>query len=249
MIQTIIIDDEAIARKTLINFLNRFFPDIKVIAQANSVKSGIQVLNDYNPDLVFLDIEMPHGTGFNILENIDNINFSVIFITAYDQYAIEAFKFSAIDYLLKPLNISELKIAVEKFKKRNTNKGQTQKIKVLIDNLNNEQNKIYKLVLPIINGFQVVEINDIIRCEGDRNYTKFIFTNDKMIHVSKTMKEFEELLIKHGFFRIHQSHLINLKYVEKYIKGYSGGGKVKMSDDSALAVSRNKKKDFLNRFY
>ncbi|MFH2142936.1 MAG: LytTR family DNA-binding domain-containing protein [Bacteroidota bacterium] len=243
-INAIIIDDEISARETLFGLLERFCPEVNVVAQAGSIEEAIQVINNNQKELVFLDIEMPFGNSFDILENLDNIDFEVIFITAHDQYAIEAFKFSAIDYLLKPVKIKDLKNAIEKFvKRRSLIHDKNQKIKVLINNMNTQ---ILKLVLPTINGFHVVDINQILRCEGDRNYTRFIFCNGEKILVSKTMKDFEDLLTKHGFFRIHQSYLVNLSQIKKYNRGQ--GGEVEMTDGELIPVSRSKKEDFLKLF-
>ena len=242
-INAIIIDDEPSARQTLNALLEKFFPQINVIAQADSIQSGIDILNSHNPDLVFRDIEMPHGHIFDILENVNNLNYEIIFITAHNQYALEAFRFSAIDYLLKPVKISDLTRAIERFEKRAGSGEQKEKIKVLIDNLNQEVNRI---VLPTGSGFEVASVSDIIRCEGERNYTRFIFTNGNKILVSKTLKEFEDLLCNYGFYRIHQSHVINLKHVKKYFKGKNP--EVEMSDSQILPISRNRKEEFLTKF-
>ena len=241
-IKAIIIDDEKSAREVLINLLNRFVKQVTVIAQASSINEGISVINNNNADIVFLDIEMPMGNSFDILENVNKTDFEVIFITAHDKYALEAFKFSAIDYLLKPLKIKDLKTAIEKFEKyHNTTKINNQRIKVLIDNLNDN---IKKIVLPTTNGFDVIDIKDIIRLKGERNYTNFILTNGKKILVSRTLKEFEELLSNYNFFRIHQSYLINISHVSKYYKK----GEIEMSDNQIIPISRAKKDEFLKNF-
>jgi two-component system LytT family response regulator len=243
-IKAIIVDDESGARETLAGLLERFCPEVDVVAQAGTIDEAIQVISNNQKDLVFLDIEMPFGNSFDILESLENIDFEVIFITAHDQYAIEAFKFSAVDYLLKPVKIKDLKNAVEKVvKRRAVLHEKNQKVKVLINNMNTQ---ILKLVLPTINGFHVVDINQILRCEGDRNYTRFVFINGEKILVSKTMKEFEDLLTKHGFFRIHQSFLVNLSQIKKYNRGQ--GGEVEMSDGEMIPVSRSKKEAFLKLF-
>ena len=243
-IKTIVIDDEASARETLIALLDKFFPEINVVAQASSIEEGIDVLNKTEKDLVFLDVEMPFGKSFDILENVENLDFGIIFITAHDQYAIEAFKFSAIDYLLKPIKIKDLKEALERFKSRTTStKSPNPQIKVLLNNINNQS---YKLVLPTIHGFNIVDVNSILRCEGERNYSRFIFISGEKILVSKTMKEFEEILVNHGFFRIHQSYLVNLSHIKKYNRGQ--GGEIEMTDGVIIPVSRNKKEDFLKLF-
>lgn len=243
-INTIVIDDEISARETLSGLLDKFFPEINIVAQAGSIEEGVKVIKNNKKDLVFLDIEMPFGNSFDLLDQLDKIDFEIIFITAHNQYAIEAFKFSAIDYILKPVKIKDLKSAIEKFKNRKKSLlNQDQKLKVLSDNM---ENKIYRLVLPTVNGFNVVEISDILRCEGERNYTRFVFRNGEKILVSKTMKEFEELLAKHGFYRVHQSFIINLHHVKKYNRGQ--GGEVVMSDGEIIPVSRTRKESFLKLF-
>jgi len=243
-IKAIIIDDEKSAREVLINLLSRFFSHVKIIAQAESIEQGIKVINENKTDIVFLDIEMPLGNSFDILENVNNTDFEIIFITAHDKYALEAFKFSAIDYLLKPIKIKDIKIALEKFEKyRLPLKKNNKKIKVLIDNLNNDINKI---VLPTINGFDVIDIKDIIRLKGERNYTNFILSDERKILVSKTIKEFEELLSKYNFFRVHQSYIINISHVIKFYKRQ--GGEIEMSDGKIIPVSRSKKDKFLKIF-
>ncbi|MFH2096247.1 MAG: LytTR family DNA-binding domain-containing protein [Bacteroidota bacterium] len=244
IIKAVIIDDEVSARETLTALLERFFPHVQVVAQADSIEKGVQVIRENEKDLVFLDIEMPFGSSFDILEQLEDIDFEVIFITAHNQYAIEAFRFSAVDYLLKPVKIKDLKQALEKFEKRRTLvRDSNQRVKVLINNINNQ---VLKLVLPTIHGFNIVDISTILRCEGERNYTRFIFLNGDKMLVSKTMKEFEDLLSKHGFFRIHQSFLVNLAYVKKYNRGQ--GGEIVMSDGEIIPVSRSRKDDFLKIF-
>lgn len=242
-IKTFIIDDEKNAREILKILIGRYFTEIQVVGEADSIKTGIELLNNKSADLVFLDIEFPTGTGFDILAGINKIDFDIIFVTAFDQYAIDAFRFSAVDYILKPVKISILKEAINKFKQKRKHKDKEQKFRVLIDNFNNN---IHRIVLPTLKGFIVINIKDIIRCEGDRNYTNFFFVNNKSMLVCKTIKEFEELLTNHNFFRIHQSHLININHVKEYIRGK--GGDVKMSDNSELSVSKYRKKDFLKYF-
>lgn len=242
-IKTFIIDDEKNARETLKILFKKYFPEVDIIGEADSIKTGIELLNNKSADLVFLDIEFPTGTGFDILAGINKIDFDIIFVTAFDQYAIDAFRFSAVDYILKPVKINIFKEAINKFKQKRKYKDKDQKFRILIDNFNNN---IHRIVLPTRKGFIVVKIKDIIRCEGDRNYTNFFFVNNKPMLVSKTIKEFEELLTNHNFFRIHQSHLVNINHITEYIRGK--GGEIKMSDNSELPVSKHRKKDFLKYF-
>ena len=242
-IKTFIIDDEKNARETLKILFKKYFPEVDIIGEADSIKTGIELLNNKSADLVFLDIEFPTGTGFDILAAINKIDFDIIFVTAFDQYAIDAFRFSAVDYILKPVKINIFKEAINKFKQKRKYKDKDQKFRILIDNFNNN---IHRIVLPTRKGFIVVNIKDIIRCEGDRNYTNFFFVNNKPMLVSRTIKEFEELLTNHNFFRIHQSHLVNMNHIKEYIRGK--GGEIKMSDNSELPVSKHRKKDFLKYF-
>lgn len=243
-IKTAVIDDEASARDTLKGILEKFFTEITVMGEAGTIQDGIALVEQNPIDLLFLDIKMQYGTGFDILKKAESVNFGLIFVTAYDQYAIDAFKFSAIDYLLKPIKISDLREAIKRYK--NNRKHSQDYVHVLMDNLENTGKKLFRLVLPTVDGFQVVDIKDIIRLEGMRNYTRFILVDDTKVVVPYTMKKYEELLAEYGFMRIHLSHIINLRHVKKYTKGQ--GGEVEMTDGSFLGISRSKKKLFLSKF-
>ena len=239
MIKAVIIDDEKNGRNTLKNFISKYITNVKVVGEGENVQTGIQVINELNPDLVFLDIQMPDGTGFDLLERIKDINFSVIFVTAYDQYAVKAFKYSAVDYILKPVDPDMLIEAIAKIEDTNRLSEIEKKIELLLEN----KNKINKIALPSSNGVIMVPIENIIRCESDSNYTNFHLVDKKKHIVSRTLKEYDELLSDEGFFRTHKSHLINLKYVNQYVKGE--GGYVVMEGGSEVEVSRRKKEDFL----
>lgn len=247
MIKCVIIDDEADAIFMLKNILEKNFKDeITIVDVAENIKDGIQIINKQKPEVVFLDIRMREGTGFELLEQVKTKNFEVIFITAYDQYAVKAFQFSAMGYLMKPIKIQDLKNTISNLKlhfskqKNNIEK----RLKVLVENY--DDGNIKKLVVSNIDGFRVIPINNIIRLEGDRNYTNFILINHKKITSSKTLGEYENLLTDFGFYRIHQSFLINLKHVVGYLKG--DGGMVEMTDGDQVAVSRKRKADFIKRF-
>lgn len=246
--KTVIIDDEESARGTLKTILSRYFKEIEVVGEGSNVASGFETINSVKPELVFLDIKMPDGTGFDLLNKIDNIDFEVVFTTAYDNYAIKAFQASAMGYLLKPIDIDELGTVLEKIKKvlSGPTKGKSRRLQVLMENYGGREGQIKKLVIPNIDGYEVVEIHDLVRCEGERNYTKFILDNGKKILASKTLKEYEELLVEHGFFRIHKSHLVNLHHVKRYLK--TDGGTVEMTDGSSLQLSREKKEAFARKF-
>jgi two-component system LytT family response regulator len=219
MINTIIIDDEKDARFLLKGQLSKHFNQtINIVAEADDVESGIQAIRKHKPDLIFLDIKMPSGTGFDVLQQTkDEVNFEVIFITAHDDYAIKAFQFSAFGYLLKPVKTSEIRALIEKLEShlQVLKKGVDQRFKVLVENYGDDR-KIKKLVVTNMEGFQVLNIENILRLDGDRNYTHFIMSDSKKITTSKTLGEYEELLNDFGFFRAHQSTIINLRHVNAY---------------------------------
>lgn len=241
-LKTLIIDDEKDARDALQVLLEKFVPGIEVIGQGTGVQDGLKKIKELNPEVVFLDINMEDGTGFDLLESLERFDFSMIFVTAFNQYAIKAFKYAAFDYLLKPVDLQELRKCVNRLHETK-NHSSVDRLSQLKQAKNNEN--ITKLTLPNLGGFDVVEISDIIRCEGQKNYTTFHMKDGNKIMVSNTLKEYELLLADHNFLRVYQSHLINLKYIQKYIKGR--GGIVVMQDDSNIPVSREKKDDLLKR--
>lgn len=247
MIKAIVIDDEKNCRESLVKLLHHYFKDVDVVAEADSSKSGIEKIKEWNPDVVFLDIEMPHGSGFEVLKSFKQINFEVIFTTAYNHYAIKAIKFSALDYLLKPIDIDELEIAIKRYKEKYGKVDKSEGVKLLLDNLGDEPNKLNKIALPDVNGFEVVNIENIIYCEADRNYTKIYLQGENLPKItSKSLMEYDKLLQDNNFCRIHQSYLININHVEKYIKGRSGN--VVMTNKAILDISRSKRDDFLKLF-
>lgn len=234
--RSVIIDDEPGAREALKNLISVYCPEIEIIGEAGSIADGRALLAKTQVELVFLDVQMPDGTGFDLLAGLEKISFQVIFASAYDHFAITAFKFSAVDYLLKPIIIEDLKAAVKKI--RLSDKSSIDRIKTLIDN----QGAIKKIALPSMEEVNFVKVEDIIRCESDNNYTRFFLTGNQQILVSKTLKEYEDLLEPLGFFRSHKSSLINLRYIKKYIKGE--GGTIVMEDGSIVELSRRRKDDF-----
>lgn len=244
ILKTLIVEDEARGRNALKAMLNDI-PRINLIGESPDVEDAILKIQLHNPDLVLLDIEMPYKNGFDLLAALPNRTFDVIFTTAYDSYAIKAIKFSAIDYLLKPIDPEELIIAINKTaEKRKKIQHQPQlQINNLLENLKAINKQNFKLSLPTSDGAIYVPIDEIIRCESDTNYTNFYFKNEERpTIVSKTLKEYEELLTDFGFCRVHHSHLVNLKFIKKYIKGE--GGTVVMADDTEVEVSRRKKEIF-----
>lgn len=232
--RTVIIDDEVKGRQTLRNFITKYATELEIIGEADSVESGVKLIDELQPDLVFLDIQMPDGTGFDLLGQILFNNFKLIFCTAYDQYALKAFRFSTVDYLLKPLDPDIFMAAIKKIsaEKSAVQKEQLEIIKTNASNFS-------RIALHSADGINLVEIADIIRCESSGNYTRFVLHNKPNILVSKTLKEYDELLTEQNFIRIHKSFLVNLKHVVKYLKGE--GGWVIMSDDAKIEVSRRKK--------
>lgn len=248
MISAIIIDDEKDARFLLRGQLTKYFNQtINIVAEADDVESGVQAIIKHKPDLVFLDIKMPSGTGFDVLKQTkDEVNFEVIFITAHDDYAVKAFQFSAFGYLLKPVKTSEIRALIEKLEShlQVLKKGVDQRFKVLVENYGDDR-KIKKLVVTNMEGFQVLNIENIMRLDGDRNYTHFIMSDSRKITASKTLGEYEELLNGFGFFRTHQSTIINLRHVKAYKKAEE---LIEMGDGELIKLSRHRKADFIKRF-
>jgi len=240
MKKAIIIDDENRTRDLIAKMINSFGLDIEAIPAGENVQSGIAAIEEMKPDIVFLDIQMPDGTGFDVLKAIPNKNFEVVFITAHEEFAIKAIKFSALDYLLKPIDPTELRTAVEKAIKAVDEKKEESQFETLQYNIQPNQKK--RLVLKTQESVYVVELDEIVRCEADRNYTSFFLVNGKKILVSKTLKEYETLLSSSNFLRVQQSHLINLDYVDRYDKG--NGGSVVMKDGSEVPLSPAKRDIF-----
>jgi two-component system LytT family response regulator len=246
MIKAIIIDDEQHCIDRLKGLVEtNCAGTIKIMGTFSTVEEGIRAINVIQPGLLFLDVQIHELTGFDLLKRVPNINFEVIFTTAYEKYALQAIKFSAIDYLLKPVDADDLKLAVEKLNKKISGKEMAGKIDVLFHNLKNIQGATKRISVPTINGFSFLQVSDIIRCQAEINYTT-IYLNDKQkITVAKTLKEFEELLTEYNFFRVHNSHLINLAYLKSYNKGK--GGSVSMKDNTEIEVSTRRKDEFLKK--
>jgi len=245
MIKAIIIDDEKNALEVLEMQLNQFCKEVLVVATCNGGKEGVKAIKELQPDLVFLDIEMPHINGFDVLNQTKNLNYKVIFTTAYDQFAIKAFKFSAIDYLLKPIDIVDLQNAVEKAQKESLNHNLEDKIKLLVEQYYPQKNR-QKVALPVGNMLEFFDVDEIIRVESDSNYSHIFLANQKKITLSKTLKDVEENIKGEPFFRVHQSHLINTNHVEKAVKGENAY--VLMRDGTTITVSRNRKEEFFELF-
>jgi two-component system LytT family response regulator len=247
MINAIIIDDERNALEVLEMQLNQFCTDVQVVAACDGGEKGIAAIKKHNPDLVFLDIEMPHKNGFDVLQETKSYQYQVIFTTAYDQFAIKAFKYSAIDYLLKPVDIIELQAAVAKVKTKDQPEDLQEKLNALLARFQPPVQRLTdKIALPVGDAMQFMQPDEIIRCESDSNYTHIILANGKQITLAKTLKEVEENINGAPFFRIHQSHLVNMNHISKYIKGENAY--VVMKDGTKIGISRNKKEAFLETF-
>lgn len=246
MIKAILIDDEVHCLDTLSILLNDFCNNVEILAQCKSAKEGLQSIAKHNPDLVFLDIEMPIMNGFDLLGQFKKIPFSVIFTTGYDQYAIKAIRFSALDYLLKPIDPKDLLSAIQKVELRKQLPSPEQ-FRMLTDKTQNSYNGFGKIALPTSDGFELIPIEAIISCEADDNYTHFHLKNQTKITACRTLKEVEELLESFGHFvRVHHSYLVNLNEVTKYMRGE--GGYLIMSNGGTVNVSRSRKESLLKFF-
>jgi two-component system LytT family response regulator len=242
MIKAVIVDDDTKGRDFLLKVLTRLYNDIEIAGAAGDAENALELIRETQPQLVFLDVEMPGKNGFDLLMQFEKINFEVIFITGHDEYALQAFKFNAIDYVLKPIDLDDLDRAINKIrnKKFETNVIPLQQ---LLAGLKNIQNPFNKIGIPTQDGLVFLELNDIVNCQSQGNYTIFYLINKHKFISSKTLKEFEDMLSGHNFFRVHKSHLINLQHIKRYIKGE--GGTVIMSNDHQIDVSRQKKESFL----
>ena len=241
MMTAIIIDDEQKARLALKQKLLDYCQNVKLLGEAENGEEGLSLIERQKPDIVFLDIEMPRMNGFEMLGNVPDKNFNIIFTTAYDQYAITAIKFSAFDYLLKPVDIGELKSAVERVSQY-TQHHTEKKLEALKQNLH-PKNALNKIAIPTLDGLLFFDINDIIHLEAQSNYTIIYFHNHPKLIASRTLKEFEDLLSPEIFFRPHHSHIINLNYIKRYLKG--DGGQIEMQNGNYVDVARRKKEEFM----
>lgn len=242
--RAILIDDELNNLQSLSFLIHEFCNDIDVVGIAQSADEGIQLVKTQQPDLIFLDIKMPEKDGFQFLEELKNETFEVIIVTAFNHYAIKAIKFSAIDYLLKPVNTEELKNAVGRAIERIQHKVENEQLKNLVLNMGKNKDKM-KLGLASHGRIEYVETDKIIRCESESNYTHLYLISGKKKTVSKTLKEFEEMLVDHGFLRVHQSHLINIVHIKALVK--HDGGFIEMIDENSVPISRNRKEVIIKK--
>lgn len=241
MIKAVLIDDIEKARLTFREDLKEYAPDVEIIGEAGGVVEGAKLLKNIQPDIVFLDIQMQDGSGFDLLDLLPSIPFKIIFITASDAHAIKAFRYAAIDYLLKPVDPDELITALDKF--RSQKQDETDKYKLLNDTLKNHNKPTERLALHSQDKIHIVNISDIIRCESSVNYTIFHFPGNRQMVVSKTLKEFEDLLTDLKFFRVHQSHLVNSKFIREFVK--TEGGHLIMDDGTLVPVSTRKRAEVI----
>jgi two-component system LytT family response regulator len=245
-IRALLVDDEIHCLETLTWQLEKFCPEIEIVGVCDNAENALTILNKEEIELAFLDIEMPHMNGFELLQRLKKIPFEIIFTTAYDMFAVKAFKFSALDYLLKPIDKDELVQAVQKVKEKKNQSILPEQLNILFQNLNNHKQRSQKIALPTMNGLEFVIAEDIIHCQSEGNYTHIFLKDDFKFLICRTLKETEELLSGHNFFRVHHSHSINLNHIKKYVKG--DGGYVIMSNNSSINVSRSRKEELLRIF-
>lgn len=244
MISCVIIDDEKPARDALELMLSHYLPDkIKVVSKAESLKEGVFAIYKHKPDLVFLDIEMPEENGFKIFDYFQQVTFSVIFTTAYKEYAIKAIKVAALDYILKPISVDDLKEAIGLFEKRQISGISFENIEKLVNGLNPGTPNIEKIAFPTFNGFQLEKVNTIMYCEADQNYTRIFIVNGSVIMVSKPLNLIEKMFPENVFFRIHRSHTVNINYIKTFSR--VNGFHVVLENGTKLNVSSSRKDDFI----
>ena len=243
MIKAIVVDDEPYCCETITTLLEDS-PEMEVVAVCYNATDALSAIKKYLPDVVFLDVEMPKMNAFEMLEQLPSVNFEIIFTTSYDQYALKAIRFSAIDYLLKPIDSEELQNAVQKVIHRSL-KPTTQQLEILMQKIHHPSTPINKIAMPTMEGLQMIAVDSIISCESDSNYTILQLKNNKKLIVSRTLKDIEELLEDHSFIRVHRCYIANVNEVEKYVKGE--GGYLVMSNGSTVEVSRSKKDILMKR--
>ena len=245
MIKAIIIEDEKKSQEALKQLLQKYCPEISVYDSAENVKEGIELARKLKPELIFLDVMMPDGSGFDVLEKIRDQQFDLIFTTASEKFAVKAIKYSALDYLLKPIDSEELKSAVKKVLDRKNNLPSEQNLASLLENIKKSDEQYSKITLPTGHAYEIVSIKDIIRCEANDNYTNVYMAGGKKFLVSGTLKHYEDLLPSADFVRVHHSHLVNMSHVVRFLK--EDGGYAVMSDGNKVEVSRRKKDDFMKK--
>jgi two-component system LytT family response regulator len=244
MIRAVVVDDEKPSREVMCNYLKEYCRDVEVVATAGSVKSAFRTIKKHQPDLIFLDIELGDGKGFDLLNMFDRLDFKIVFVTAYSEHAVKAFRFSAVDYLLKPVRIDELKEAVEKVRNFNGTAIRSENIAEFINNLNSRSKTIPTIVIPHIKGYEVLRISEIIMCRADGYCTNFFLTGNRKIVSSKNLKQYEELLTDQNFIRVHHSYIINLNHVSSYTKQ----GEIILTESNKASMGDAYKEGFISRF-
>lgn len=245
MIKAVIVEDEKKSSDALIHLLQKNCPEVSIGETTASVKEGIETIRHLKPELIFLDVMLTDGSGFDVLEKINDLKFDVIFTTASEKFAVKAIKYSALDYLLKPIDAEELKSAVNKVIARKNNLPSEQNLISLLENIKKSDEQYSKITLPTGNAYEVVNVKDIIRCEANDNYTNVYLSGGKKFLASGTLKHYEELLPEKDFVRVHHGHLINMAHMLRFLK--EDGGYAVMSDGSKVEISRRKKDEFLKR--
>jgi two-component system LytT family response regulator len=245
MIRTVIVDDEIDSIRVLQRLLETACPNVDLVGKADGVETGLLMIQTSRPDLVFLDIEMTKGNAFDLLNQLQPLNFRVIFVTAFDNYALRAFKYSAVDYLLKPVDMDDLRNAVERVSSELLEKSMVEKMQALLENVSTLQLSRQKMAIPTINGLIFVTIEDIIRLEAKGSYTIIYLGNKEQVMATRNIKEYEDLLPETIFCRVHNSHIINLQNIQKYNKGR--GGYITMEDGSSIEVATRRREEFLRR--
>lgn len=245
MIEAIIVDDEEHALSRLGNLLKTYCPEIKILAACSDIETAHQQINTLKPQVVFLDVQIYDSTGFELLKRFRNIDFGVIFMTAYERYAVQAFRFSAVDYLLKPIDPDELVEAVKKLHELKTREKILENIELISENISNFRLRNKKITIPTLHGIEILNVQEIIRCQSEINYTTLFLENGKSLMVAKTLKDFEKLLTSYNFFRVHNSHLVNLSFVKSYNKGK--GGFLKLENGAEIEVSVRRKEELLRK--
>lgn len=245
MLKTLIIEDEEKSRDVLLKIIEKNCPELVITGMASNVAEGVEKIKNLQPDLVFLDITMPDGSGFDVLEQVQGYKFDLIFATASNHHAVRAFKYSACDYLLKPIDAEELKAAVARIMQRKSQVPDMQNLNFLIQQLKRADDNYQKITLPTGNAYEIINLKDIIRCEADGSYTNFFLADKRKLMVSASLKHYEELLPENDFIRVHHHNLINMSHVLRFLK--EDGGYAVMSDGSKIEISRRKKDQFMER--